>query len=169
MTILVVCASRHGSTRQIADVIAEELKASGYVVDVHDAAKPWDMGPYDGAIIGSAVYMGKWLPEARDFVKGHREQLAGIPVWLFSSGPLGNIDPQPPADSLHIDEFLFTTGAHDHRIFEGKLDRSRLGFGERLAVKMVKAPEGDFRDWKAIRAWAQEIATSLKTLAAPAV
>jgi menaquinone-dependent protoporphyrinogen IX oxidase len=26
---------------------------------------------------------------------------------------------------------------------------------------MVKAPDGDFRDWEAVRAWADEIATSL--------
>jgi hypothetical protein len=33
---------------------------------------------------------------------------------------------------------------------------------------MVKAPEGDFRDWDAIRQWAHEIATELREVNLPA-
>jgi menaquinone-dependent protoporphyrinogen oxidase len=41
------------------------------------------------------------------------------------------------------------------------IDRSPLGFGERAVVRAVRAAEGDYRDWAAIDAWAQEIASSL--------
>jgi menaquinone-dependent protoporphyrinogen oxidase len=53
------------------------------------------------------------------------------------------------------------THARGHRVFVGKLNPGDLGFGERLMAKVVKAPEGDFRDWDAIRAWAREIAAAL--------
>jgi menaquinone-dependent protoporphyrinogen oxidase len=40
-------------------------------------------------------------------------------------------------------------------LFGGKMDYSRLGLLDRLiASKMKKVPEGDYRDWAAIRAWA---------------
>ena len=35
--------------------------------------------------------------------------------------------------------------------------------GERLIVAAVRAPDGDFRDWEALSAWAQEIARELQT------
>ena len=46
-------------------------------------------------------------------------------------------------------------------MFFGALDHEKLGFGERMMVKAVKAPQGDFRDWDAIAAWADEIASDL--------
>jgi menaquinone-dependent protoporphyrinogen oxidase len=46
-------------------------------------------------------------------------------------------------------------------MFAGKLDRSELNRRERLAVRAVKAPEGDFRDWPAIQAWADQISDAL--------
>lgn len=53
------------------------------------------------------------------------------------------------------------TKARDHRVFAGKLDKSRLNFGERAIVMALRAPEGDFRDWEDVRTWASSIADSL--------
>jgi menaquinone-dependent protoporphyrinogen oxidase len=89
-----------------------------------------------------------------------------LPVWLFSSGPLGAENPQPQGDPEGIEELMKKAEASGHRVFVGKLDKSSLGMGERLIVKMVKAPEGDFRDWEEIRAWAAQIAQALP---APAI
>lgn len=163
MNILVAVASRHGSTHEIAGVIAEELGKRGYAVHVRGAADVEDAAPYDAVIIGSAIYMGNWLPEARHFVERNQARLAQVPVWLFSSGPLGEEDPQPRGDPAHLDELMQAAPACGHRIFAGKLDKHSLGIGERLVVRAVKAPEGDFRDWEAIRGWAREIAAALQS------
>ena len=53
------------------------------------------------------------------------------------------------------------THAIDHRIFEGKLDRTRLGFAEKAIVVVVRAPDGDFRPWAAVEEWATGIARTL--------
>jgi menaquinone-dependent protoporphyrinogen oxidase len=166
MHILIVVASRHGSTREIAEGVAQELRALRHTVDVRDAARAALDGE-DAVIVGSAVYMGRWLPEARAFVTAHQPTLRGLPVWLFSSGPLGPPRPDPAVDPAHLAALLAATGARGHRLFGGKIAPHDLNLGEWLVTKAVHAPEGDYRDWAAIRAWADEIAGALLA-AAPA-
>ena len=161
MKALVVAASRHGSTEGIAEAIAEELRGAGVDTDLREADKVRDLEGYDAVVLGSAVYMGNWLPEARRVVERNRERLARVPVWLFSSGPLGAEDPKPHGDPERIADLLQAIWPREHQVFVGKLDKGTLGFGERLAARLVHAPEGDFRDWDAIRAWARSIAAAL--------
>ena len=168
MKVLIAFASRHDSTHEIADVLAQEMRVAGHSVRVREVDAVKEIEQYEAAVIGSAIYMGTWMPEARHFVEEHKDTLAKIPVWLFSSGPLGKDDGQPCTDPAHLDEVMRATRAHGHRLFTGKLDRSSLGLGERLIATVVKAPDGDFRDWEAVRAWAREIAMALPALAVSA-
>lgn len=39
-------------------------------------------------------------------------------------------------------------------LFAGAMDYSKLPFILRLMMKAMGSPEGDFRDWEAIRTWA---------------
>lgn len=166
--VLVAVASKHGGTKGIAQTIADELTAMGAETDLREIDTSPKVSHYDAVIVGSAVYMGNWLAEARRFVEENQAELTGLPVWLFSSGPLGENAPQPTDSPAHLSEMMQATGAKGHQIFVGKLDKSELGLGERLTVKMVKAPYGDFRDWEAIRAWAREIGNELRVMdAAP--
>lgn len=55
------------------------------------------VGGYDAVVLGSAVYVGRWLEPARELVDAHAEELAARPTWLFSSGPIGD-PPKPEAD-----------------------------------------------------------------------
>ena len=143
MNILMAVATRHGSTHEIAEAIAQELRSTGHAVDVRKVDDSPTVETYDAVIIGSAVYMGGWLPEARQFVEGNRARLAEVPIWLFSSGPLGQEHPHPPGNPSQFDELMQATRARDHRIFAGKLDKRSLGLGERLIARVVKALEGD--------------------------
>lgn len=165
MTILIAVASKHGSTREIAQTIAEDLCTQGLAVDLQDAGEVSSVAGYQAVVLGSGIYAGSWLPEAKRFAEQHRTELARLPVWLFSSGPIGLEDPQPHDDPQKLAAPLGDVIVRDHRIFVGKLDRQQLGFGERLIARVVSAPEGDFRDWEAIHQWADEIAAAL----APAV
>lgn len=166
MKILIAVASKHGSTREIGAAIATELEDAGHAVDLIDVEEDTSAAGYDAFVVGSAVYVGKWLPAARAFVERHREQLSSHPVWFFSSGPLGD-DPHPKEDPQDAAELLAAFGARDHQNFVGKLDRKRLGLGEKMIVRAVKAPYGDYRDWDAIRHWAGAIAAALQPAAVP--
>jgi menaquinone-dependent protoporphyrinogen oxidase len=159
---LVAVASRHGSTREIAEAIAGTLRDEGLDVVVSDSADVTDVSGYDAVVLGSAVYVGRWLEPARALVDEHGDELAARPTWLFSSGPIGD-PPKPEAeDAVQISEIAERVSARDHRLFAGKLDRSTLGFGERAVVLAFRAPEGDFRDWDEIAGWARGIAAALR-------
>ena len=160
MHILIAVGSRHGSTREIAGCIAKELEGAGHTTVIHNVREKVEVGSYDAAVIGSAVYMGKWLAEARDFVQRNQAILTTVPVWLFSSGPLTAND-LPKSDPAHLAELMGESGAREHRNFVGRIDRNDLGRGEKLVMTMVRPPEGDFRDWDSIREWAHEIAIGL--------
>ena len=161
MKLLIAVASKHGSTREIAAAIAATLRTQSFTVDLRDVAEVAGIDGYDAVIIGSAIYAGQWLPEAKRFAKHYATQLAERPLWLFSSGPLGAGEPQPHDDPQRLVTALQGVAIRDHRIFVGKLEPADLGFGERLLARVVHAPAGDFRDWSAVRDWASAIGAEL--------
>lgn len=158
--VLIATASRHGSTFDIADEIARVLSRRGCVVVDKGADEVDGVDRFDAVIVGSAVYMGRWLPEALSFVTRNAEELAKRPVWLFSSGPIGE-PPQPEGEPQGMAEMIERVHARGHRTFAGRLDPDRLGLGEKVIVGMLRAPKGDFRDFPQVTAWAGEIADAL--------
>lgn len=162
MTLLIAYASKHGSTQRIADRIAEKLRQMGKEAETRAVDAVEDPESYEALVIGSAIYYGSWLKEVTEWVRRNQAVLAARPVWLFSSGPLGTEVKDAEQQPKEIAEFRETIGPRDQRIFFGALDHSRLSFAERMMVKAVRAPEGDFRDWEAIEAWAASIARDLR-------
>ncbi|HVO72318.1 MAG TPA: flavodoxin domain-containing protein [Aggregatilineaceae bacterium] len=164
-SILITYATKYGATAGIAEKIAEIVRGAGLEADVLPVEKVADLTLYDAVVLGSAVYMGQWRKEAADFLQANEALLAKRPVWLFSSGPTGEGDPsalmkgfrfpeaqQPIADRIRPRDIAF---------FHGVLDMQKLNLGEKVIIKGIKAPVGDFRDWNAITAWARGIAEAL--------
>lgn len=166
MRVLVTAASRHGSTTDIAEEIAAALRAvlrmsdPGAVVDVRAAEQVSTLDGYDAVVLGSAVYLGHWLESARVLVESHQDTLSRIPVWLFSSGPIGD-PPLPQEDPVDVEALCRQVKAREHQVFAGRLSKRVLRFTERAVVVALRAPEGDFRDWKAIREWASGVGEAL--------
>jgi menaquinone-dependent protoporphyrinogen oxidase len=160
MKVLVSAASRHGATAEIARAIGETLGAAGLDAVVLPPDAVTTMDDYDAAVLGSGVYVGHWMDGAKNLVERHAAALASRPVWLFSSGPIGE-PPKPEDDPADIAEIMETTHAREHRLFAGKVDRAVLGLGEKVILKAVRAPEGDFRSWDDVREWARGIAAVL--------
>jgi menaquinone-dependent protoporphyrinogen oxidase len=165
MTILVTYASKHGSTKGIAERIAATLRRSGIDTDLQPVEAVRDVEPYTAVVLGSAIYYGSWLNEARELVFRHETALAARPVWLFASGPLGVEVKDAEAQPKEFAEFQQSVKPRDPRVFFGALDHSQLSFLERMVIKGVRAPEGDFRDWDVIEEWAESIAHALQTSA----
>lgn len=161
MKVLIVYASKYGSTGGVAEAIAEVIRGRGHDAAVHEAASAPAPGGYDAAVVGSGVYMGSWLKPASQYLDAHAAALGQRPVWLFGVGPLGAENPQPAGEPEQAAKLVESVGARAYVTLTGALDRSRLGLADRLIARAVKAPEGDFRDWEAIRDWAHGIAEAL--------
>ena len=184
--VLVVYGSRHGGTKGIAERIGEVLRKNDLdaVVTAADIAEDHDVHAADAFVVGSGVYMGSWLKEPLEFIKRYEETMAVRPLWLFSSGPLPGsskktVDEDPIENALgptegpgsggrkKVEELIAITHPRDHRVFLGAFDPHEppKAFSERV-VRMLPAaknmlPEGDFREWDVIEAWAGEIAAAL--------
>src|SRR5688572_28093613 len=87
--LLVAFASKRGSTAEIAEAIADELRGAGLTVDCRPAGEVEEVSGYDAVVLGSAVYMKRWQHEARRLLHKHRDELSARPLWIFSSGPFG--------------------------------------------------------------------------------
>jgi menaquinone-dependent protoporphyrinogen oxidase len=160
MRALVVTASKHGATAEIGLSIADTLNDVGISTNTRPAESVTSLDGYEVVILGSAVYMGRWMDEARHLAQRLRSQLVERDVWLFSSGPVGD-PPMPSAEASDITPMMHLTRARGHRTFAGRLVREDLRFGEKAITKLVGVPEGDFLDRDQIRAWARQIAETL--------
>jgi menaquinone-dependent protoporphyrinogen oxidase len=161
MKVLVTAATKYGATGEIAQAIGEVLREHGLDTTV---GPPGDatVDGYDEVVIGSAVYAGHWLKPARELVERSRDALAARPVWLFSSGPVGD-PPKPEEDPVDVAAIVAATGAREHLVFAGKLVRRQLGFADKAIAVALRVPDGDFRDWTEIRRWAAGIAEALRS------
>ena len=167
VSVLVAYASKYGATQEIAEKIGQTLRTTGLEVAITAADQANDPEGYDAVILGSAVYAGMWRKEAIQFLERNETSLSAKPTWIFSSGPTDEGNPvellegwrfpeaqQPIADRIQ---------PRDIAVFHGSLEPSKLNFAERMIIKGIKAPIGDFRDWESIRSWAEGIAGELQS------
>jgi menaquinone-dependent protoporphyrinogen oxidase len=167
--VLVAYASRHEATAEIAAAIAGTLGAAGCTPRMAEARAVAGLAGVDAAVIGSALYLGRWDESALELLRRERATLARIPTWLFSSGPVGNGRatarperlPQPEEVAALADEI----GARA-TTFGGRVDPDDEGFD--LQIMASAGLAGDWRDFDRIRAWARAIAADVRTRAASA-
>lgn len=157
MDILVVWASRHGATKEVAQTIGEELSAAGHKVDIAEASQAPSPASYGAVVLGSAVYMAQWEDSMRRYINTYRKELLDAQVWAFSVG-LSGVPAGGVQDPVRVGPVLLKVQANDHHTFAGRLQPRELSLRERSIARLGGAVEGDFRDWDEIRAWARKVA-----------
>jgi menaquinone-dependent protoporphyrinogen oxidase len=160
MAVLVAYASKHGSTEEIAAFMGDHLRGSGIEV-IHAEASEASLDGVDAAVLLSGVYAGRWLGPATHFIRDHLDALAKIPVWLISSGPVGD-DPPPIEELVQIGDLPEQVGAVAHWVVAGRIDMDLLGFAERALIRALKVEVGDYRDWDEVTVCAEAIADHLR-------
>ena len=168
MHLLVVYASRHGATAEIAARIATRLVDSGASVDLRLVDEVETLDPYDAVVLGAPVYDQSWPPEANTFVAENRDALAARPLWLFSVGAFGDtkhlIGPQTHKEPQGIETIRAEIHAREYRVFQGVIHKHQWPFWSRVFFHAFGGRFGDHRDWPTIDAWADRIAVALPSL-----
>jgi menaquinone-dependent protoporphyrinogen oxidase len=153
-SILIAYATRHGSTREVAEAISARLSERGAAIEMQLVAKVRSVEGFDAVVLGAPIYSGRWDPHAVKFLKRHRRKLESLPVAIFALGPRDTTDE------------AFTRS-------RGQLDRS-LGhvawlkpasvelFGGVDPPKRNRPDRRDARDWVAIYAWADALPEALQ-------
>ena len=157
--ILVAYATRTGSTAEVAEAIARRLCAAGLQADVRPITDVRDLGGYAGVVLGSAVRYAAWLPEMHGFLARHRARLAERPVAFFTMHMLSlGETPEAIAErAKYTAKARVSVQPVEEALFEGKIDPAQLSLFDRFAVRLVKSPVGDRRDWERIDAWADDL------------
>ncbi len=148
--MLVVHASRHGSTTEVAARIAEHLRQAGHQVDLQDAGRvTTPANGYQLIIVGGAIYSGHWHTGAHRFLKRHRRDFAGVPVAVFGMGPRTDETESWIRSRAQLDRAL------------AKRDWLRpvavTVFGGVDPKPRRDQPRRDLRDWAAIDSWTDEL------------
>ncbi len=90
--ILITYATRAGSTVEVAAAIGESLAQRGFAVEVIPVKENPNLANYQAVILGSAIRMGNWLPEAVEFVKKNQAHLSQMPTAFFTCHRLNTGD-----------------------------------------------------------------------------
>jgi menaquinone-dependent protoporphyrinogen oxidase len=152
-SILVAYASKKGSTAEVATFVGRRLRAQGLVADVRRAAEVEDLAFYDGVVLGGSLYFGRWHEDARAFLSRFGTALAERPLAVFALGPK-TASPDDLADSrAQLERALGDAEPSTVAVFGGVVDPAKLRF------PFNRMPASDARDWTAIAAWADEVAS----------
>lgn len=152
-SILVAYASKKGSTAEVATFVGKRLRERGLVVDVRKAAEVEDLAFYDSVVLGGSLYFGRWHDDARAFLSRFGAAVAERPLAVFALGPK-TASPQDLADArAQLDRALADAEPTTVAVFGGVIDPAKLRF------PFNRMPASDARDWTAIAAWADEVAS----------
>jgi len=164
--ILVTYATRSGSTAGVAEAIGKTLAEGGAAVDVRLVGEVSNLSSYRAVVVGSAIQGSKWLPEAVQFVRAHRNELARkrfaaflVCITLSMKGSdqyYSNVDTW--LDPVRAFVRPVSTAAFAGALEFGKMPKTfSAQIGMRLPVLFGIWKAGDHRDWGKIRAWAEEL------------
>ncbi|AOT03860.1 flavodoxin domain-containing protein [Arthrobacter sp. U41] len=175
--IYIPYGSVEGQTAQIAEYIAEVIRAHGHEADTGDLKRSGDTlpGGYDGVIVAASVHMGKHEGFVADFVRKNRGELERLPSALVSVSLAAHGDEESAEG--YVAKFEEETGwrpAHVG-IFGGALLYTHYNFIKRQLMKKITRDKGSpdldtsrdyvYTEWDGVKHFTEDF---LAGLAAPA-
>jgi menaquinone-dependent protoporphyrinogen oxidase len=157
-SVLVAYASKHGTTREVAEFVARTLETRGLAVDVEEAARVSSVAHYDAVVVGGGLYMGRWHKDARRLLERHRQALAGVRLAVFGMGPDELEESKVVESRRQLDRALEATPELSPvavTVFGGALNPETWRF------PFSRLPAFDARDWDEIENWADEVAANI--------
>jgi len=168
--VLIAYATSYGSTREVAEKVAEILAERGVEASVRSARDVNSLDDYSAVVLGGALYFFRLHKHARRFLSRHRKALMDRPVAVFGMGPFNNTEEEFESARKHLDRSLSKQSwlsPVSVEVFGGRFDPTGLRFPHKNPA-MKKIPPADIRDWEAIRTWADSLPQALGLEASPA-
>jgi menaquinone-dependent protoporphyrinogen oxidase len=168
-SILVAYATRAGSTQEVAEEIAKNLRKSGLEVDVQPAKKVRSLDAYKAVVLGAPLYMFHWHKDALKFLARHQQMIEQRNLAIFALGPMNRDEKEMKECREQLDKelekFPWLTPL-EIELFVGRYAPEKLPFPMSLVTKMPATPlkdlaPSDNRDWDAINSWASRLAQKL--------
>jgi menaquinone-dependent protoporphyrinogen oxidase len=159
--VLVAYASKYGSTREVAEVIAQTLAGCGLEVDLRPLREVRTVDEYSAVVMGAPLYMFRWHKDAHRFLARHRDALARLPAAVFALGPWNDKPEEWQEVRSELDKELAKHPGFSPiaiKVVGGRFDPARLTLPWSLVPALRNMPPSDIRDWDAIRSWARELA-----------
>jgi menaquinone-dependent protoporphyrinogen oxidase len=174
MHVLIAYATRHGSTLETAEFIADILRDAGHTVTVEHADEVTDITPFDAFVLGTGIYRGTWLPALTTFIRRFEDDFEDKPVfaWMLCIRLLED-DGRPYVLENYVPHYLLhNLNMQGIQPFLGRLYQVAVDMNERWTLSLrydgsldPTQIDADYRNWDAIQGWAESIVTQLETLA----
>ena len=165
--VLVTYATRFGSTEGVAQAVAQTLRENRVAVELQPIRSVRSLEPYAAVVLGVPLYMTRFHKDARRFLAANRVALVKVPVALFVLGPAQRDEKDWIGAQKQLLKELATFPwlcPVCQKVLGGKIDPEKLGFPFNMIPALRKLPASDVRDWKAIRAWATDVASILQPM-----
>ena len=163
--ILVAYATWAGATQSVAEFIGKTMQEKGEPVEVLPAKSVKDISGYDAVILGTAVHAGMLNNDSHNFVQRFAVQLPAKKVAYFVVCLTMSKD--TPENCAQADAYIETLVklAPEAKLlgrgkFGGVMDATKLRGLIRLM--MSHSPQGDYRNWDAIKKWTEDLYMKLK-------
>ena len=165
-SVFVTYATRYGSTQEVAEAVAAELRNLGLPTEIQPMNKVRTLDRYSAVVLGAPIYIGRLHKDARHFLEQHNKALKVKPVALFALGPTSNREEDWRNVRTQFQQILAQLpwlNPVAAELFGGKFDPTALRFPDSLltlfpASPIRNMPPSDIRDWPAIRTWANSLA-----------
>ncbi len=161
--VLVAYATKHGSTKEVAEAVAATLRERGMDVELKAAGDVGSLAGYSAVVFGTAIYFPRPVREARRFLSRHHDALSHAPFAVFALGPIKDT----PEDFAGVRKQLDSALAKHPdlkpaavAVFGGVMDPAKLSFPFNNPAMRAQGPS-DIRDWDAIKAWAEGLPEAL--------
>ena len=163
--ILVTYDTEHGATSIVAKKVFDTLCQEDFSVDLIfvENFDPAEILNYDAIVIGSPIYIGKWLPGIKKLLKRSHATIAQIPSAFFITCTYVKGEDDTPerhahAIELYIDPVLSKypdIQPIDKGVLAGEFQYAELYPLQFFLMKLAKFEEGNFIDTAKIEAWAK--------------